>query len=168
VYFELQMVYRNSSVRIYGSIHSETEDIFSRLEGGRDLEFSKERLFLLQSSLKTKIGNLLSGRVNLSVVISMDFLPKNLLSKFDVGDVFSDTGSDQAVLEPTIRSFDFTSGLRGKGMDDLYIALLQHLFPLRSGLIGLEVVLIPEGVSSPDKPKDRVGIDIIGERKPMP
>jgi len=39
-------------------------------------------------------------------------------------------------------------------MDDLDIALLQHLFPLGSRLIGLKVVLIPEGVSSPDKPKD--------------
>ena len=135
MYFELQMVYRNSSVRIYGSIHSETEDIFSRLEGGWDLEFSKERLLLLQSSLKTKIGNLLSGRVNLSVVISMDLLPKDLLSRFDVGDVFSDTGSDQAVLEPTIRSFDFTSGLRGKGMDNLNITVCQDLLPLGGGFI---------------------------------
>jgi hypothetical protein len=53
-------------------------------------------------------------------------------------------------------------------MDDLHIALLEYLFPLRSSLIGLEVVSIPKGVSSSDKAKDRVGIDIIGEREPMP
>jgi hypothetical protein len=106
--------------------------------------------------------------VNLKIVISMDFLSKDLLGRFNIGDIFSDTGSNQMVLEPTIGSFDFASGLRGKGMDDLHIALLQHLFPLRSRLIGQKVMLIPEGVSSPDKPKDRVGIDIIGERKPMP
>jgi len=41
--------------------------------------------------------------VNLSVVISVDFLPKDLLSGFDVGDIFSDTDSDQPVLELAIR-----------------------------------------------------------------
>jgi len=161
------MIYRDSSVRIYGSIHSKAEDIFDRLERGRDLEFSKERPFLLQRSLKTKIGNFLSGRVNLAVVISMEFLVEDLLGMLDFGHVFADTGSDQPVLEPTIRSFDFASGLRGKGMGDLHIALLEHLFPLRGRLIGQKVVFIPEGVSSPNKPKDRVRIDIIGERKPM-
>jgi len=162
------MIYRDSSVRIYGSIHSEAEDIFNRLEGGSDLEFSKERLLLLQSSLKTKIRDFLGGRVDLAVVIAMKFLIKNLLSVLDFGHIFADTGSDQAVLEPPIRSFDFASGLRGERMDNLHIALLEHVFPLRSRFIGLKVVLIPEGVSSPDKPKDRVRIDIIGERKPVP
>ena len=47
VEFELHMIYRNSSVRVYGSIRSKAEDIFGRLEGGRDFEFSEERLFLL-------------------------------------------------------------------------------------------------------------------------
>jgi hypothetical protein len=117
--------------------------------------------------LKSKIRDFLGGRVNLAVVISMEFLIKDLLSVLDFGHVFADTGSDQPVLEPTIRSFDFASGLRGKGMGDLHIAFLQHLFPLRGRLIGQKVVLIPEGVSSTDKPKDRVRIDIIGERKSM-
>jgi hypothetical protein len=98
--------------------------------------------------LKTKIENFLGSRVNLTVVISMDLLSQDLLGRFNIGDIFSDTGSDQAVLEPTIRSFDFAPGLRRKGMDDLDIALLQHLFPLRSRVIGLKVVLIPEGVSA--------------------
>ena len=47
-------------------------------------------------------------------------------------------------------------------MDDLYIAVLEDLFPLRGGLIGQEVVFIPEGVSSPDKSEDGVRIDIVG------
>jgi len=47
VYLELYVIYRDSSVRIYSSIHSETEDIFNRLEGGPNLEFSKKRLFFL-------------------------------------------------------------------------------------------------------------------------
>jgi hypothetical protein len=59
-------------------------------------------------------------------------------------------------------------GLWREGIGDFYVTRLQHLFPLRGGLISLKVVLIPEGVSPSDKPKDRVGIDIIGKRKPMP
>ena len=47
MYFKLHVVDRDSSVRIDGSIHSETEDIFSRLERGLDLEFSKERSVFL-------------------------------------------------------------------------------------------------------------------------
>ena len=45
--FELEVVNRDSSIRINGSIHSKTEDIFSRLIGGLDFEFSEERLFML-------------------------------------------------------------------------------------------------------------------------
>jgi hypothetical protein len=41
------MIDRDSSVSIYGAMHSETEDIFHGLEGGRDLEFTEERLFFL-------------------------------------------------------------------------------------------------------------------------
>ena len=44
---ELEGINGNSSVRINGSIHSETENIFHRLERGSDFEFSKERPFLI-------------------------------------------------------------------------------------------------------------------------
>jgi hypothetical protein len=117
--------------------------------------------------LESEIRDLLGGRVNLAVVISMEFLVKNLLSVFDLGDIFTDTGSDKVVLEPTVRPFNFTSGLRGKRVGDLDLAILQDLFPLRGCLIGQEVVLIPEGIPSPDKSEDRVGIDIVGVRKAM-
>jgi len=84
----------------------------------------------------------------------------------DLGDIFSDTSTDEVVLEPAVGSFDLTSGLGGEGMDDLDIAVLENLFPLGGGFIGQEVVLIPEGVSSSDKSEDVVRIDIIGEREP--
>ena len=106
--------------------------------------------------------------MNLLVVISVEFVVKNPLGLFDSFDVFSDTGADEVVLEPTIGSLDLTSGLRGEGMDDLHIAVLGDLLPLRGGLIGEEVVFIPEGVSSADKSEDGVRIDIIGVRKSIP
>ena len=105
--------------------------------------------------------------MNLAVVISMEFLVKELLGVLDFGHVFADTGADQSVLEPAIRSFHFSFGLRRQGIGDLHIAILQDLLPLRGGLIGQKMVLIPEGVSSPDESKDGVRIDIIGEREPM-
>jgi hypothetical protein len=115
--------------------------------------------------LKTKIRDFLGGGVKLLVIISVEFKIKNPLSLFDLFDVFSDTGADESVLEPAIGSFDFASGLRREGVNDLDIAILKDLFPLRGGLISQEVVFIPEGVSSPDKSKDGVRIDIIGVRE---
>jgi len=43
----------------------------------------------------------------LLVVISVEFKIKDPLGLFDLFDVFSDTGADESVLEPTIGSFDF-------------------------------------------------------------
>jgi hypothetical protein len=117
--------------------------------------------------LESQIGDFLGRGVKLLVVISVEFKIKNPLGLFDLFDVFSDTGADESVLEPTIRSFDFALGLRGKGIGDLHITILKDLFPLRGGLIGEEVVFIPEGVSSPDKSEDGVRIDIVGVRKPI-
>jgi hypothetical protein len=117
--------------------------------------------------LESPIGDFLGRGVKLLVVISVEFKIKNPLGLFDLFDVFSDTGADESVLEPTIGSFDFASGLGRKGVNDLHIAILQDLFPLRGGLIGEEVVFIPEGVSSPDKSEDGVRIDIVGVRKPI-
>ena len=121
--FELQRADRDLPIRVYDSIHSEAEDILRGLERGRDFELSKERLPFLQGSLKTQIGDLLSGRVNLAVVITVDLLSEDLLSRFDVGDIFPDTGSNQMVLEPTVRSFDLAFGLGRKGMGDFDIAV---------------------------------------------
>jgi len=118
--------------------------------------------------LESQIGDFLSRGVNLLVVISVEFMSKNPLGLFDLFDVFSDTGADESVLEPTIGSFNFTSGLGRKGMNDLDVAILKDLLPLRDGFIGEEVVFIPEGVSSADKSEDGVRIDIIGVRKSIP
>ena len=105
--------------------------------------------------------------MNLSVVIPMDFLPKDLLGRFDVGDIFTDTGSNQMVLEPAVRSFDLAFGLGRKGVSDFDIAVLQDLFPLRVGLIGQKMVFSPEGVSSLDKSEDGMRIDIVAMGESM-
>jgi hypothetical protein len=115
--------------------------------------------------LESPIGDFLGRGVKLLVVISVEFKIKDPLSLFDLFDVFSDTGADESVLEPTIGSFDFASGLGREGVNDLDIAILKDLFPLRGGLVGQEMVFIPEGISSPDESEDRVRIDIVGVRE---
>jgi len=118
--------------------------------------------------LESQRGDFLGRGVKLLVVISVEFKIENPLGLFDLFDVFSDTGADESVLEPTIGSFHFALGLGRKGIGDLHIAILKDLLPLRGGLVGEEVVFIPEGVSSADKSEDGVRIDIIGVRKPIP
>jgi hypothetical protein len=115
--------------------------------------------------LKTKIRDFLGRGVNLSVVISVDFLSQDLLGWFDIGDVFSDTSSNQMVLEPTIRSFHFPFGLRGKGIGDLHIAVIQNLFPLRGSFIGEQVMFSPERVPSLYESKNTMGVYIVSIRE---
>ena len=50
--------------------------------------------------------------MDLVVVISVEFLVEDSLCVVNIGDILPDTGSDQSVLEPAIRSLDLASGLR--------------------------------------------------------
>jgi hypothetical protein len=161
----LEVVDGDSSIRVNGSVQSKAEDIFYGLIRGFDLECSEERESFFESFLKPQVGDFLGGGVDLSVVISVKFMGENSLGVFDFGDIFSDTGSDESVLEPTVRSFDFAPGLRRKGVNDLDVAVLENLFPLRGRFVCEEVVFIPERVSSADETKDGVRIDVVGVRE---
>ena len=99
--------------------------------------------------------------MNLLVVISVEFMVKNPLGVFDFFDVFSDTGADESVLEPPIGSFHFAFGLRGQGISDFYITILEDLFPLRGGFVGPEVMFSPERVPSLDEAKDAMRVNIV-------
>ncbi len=44
--FQLEIINRDSSVRINRSVHSKAEDIFNRLIRGFDNKLSEERFFL--------------------------------------------------------------------------------------------------------------------------
>jgi len=117
--------------------------------------------------LESQIGDFLGCGVKLLVVISVEFMIKNPLGLFDFFDVFSDTGADESVLEPTIGAFHFTLCLRGQGIRDFYITIFEDLFPLRGGFIGEQVVFSPERVSPLDEAKDAMGVDIVGVRESM-
>jgi hypothetical protein len=115
--------------------------------------------------LESQIGDFLGGGVNLLVVISVEFMAKHPLGLFDFFDVFSDTLADESVLEPTIGSFHFSFGLRGQGICDFYITVLEDLFPLRGGFIGQEVMFSPERVLSLNEAKDAMGVYIVSVRE---
>jgi hypothetical protein len=129
---------------------------------GFNLKGPEERAFFSESLLEPEIGDFLGGGVDLLMIIVVEFMVKNPLSLCDLGDILSDTGSDESILEPAIGSFDLASGLGRKGVNHLHVAILQDLLPLGGGLVGQEVVFIPEGVSSSDKSEDRVRIDVVG------
>ncbi len=114
--------------------------------------------------MEAEIGDFLGCGVNLLVVISVQFVIKNPLGLVDLFDIFSDTGTDESVLEPTIGSFHFTFGLRGEGISDFHITIFQNLFPLRGGFIGKEVVFPPEGVPSLDESEDAMGVYVVSPK----
>jgi hypothetical protein len=99
------------------------------------------------------------------MVISVEFEVKNPLGLINFGDIVSDTGADESILEPTIGSFHFALGLRREGIGDFHIAVLQDLFPLRGGFIGEEGVFSPERIPSLDESEDAMGVHIIGVRE---
>jgi hypothetical protein len=108
VYLQLEIVEEASSIRVNGSVHSKAEDILDRLIRGFGLKRSEERTFSFESFLEPEVGDFLCGGMELLVVISVEFMVKNPLGLVDFGDILSDTGSDESVLEPTIRSFNLT------------------------------------------------------------
>lgn len=99
------------------------------------------------------------------MVISVEFVIKNSLGVFDFFDVFSNTGADESVLEPTVGSFHFTFGLRGQGISDFDITIFQNLFPLRGGFIGKKVVFSPERIPPLDEAEDAMGVYVVSVRE---
>jgi hypothetical protein len=53
---ELEIVDRDFSIRVNGSVHSEAEDIFDGFVRGFDLKSSEERAFFFESFLEPEIG----------------------------------------------------------------------------------------------------------------
>jgi hypothetical protein len=152
------------SIGIDGSLNSKAEDILHRLKWRSHLKLSKQRSPLFQCALKPEVRNLLSGRVNLAVVISMDHTVKHPLGFSDVGHIFSDTGSYESVLKPGIGPLNLPPGLGRQGIGHLDVAVMHHLFPLGIGLIGKGIMLTPERVSALDEPKDRMRVYIVEKR----
>ena len=88
---------RDFSIRVDGSVHSKTEDIFGRLIRGFDWKCSEERTLFSESLLEPEIWDFLCDGMGLLVVISIEFVIKNPLGLFDFGEILSDIGSDESM-----------------------------------------------------------------------
>ncbi len=51
--------------------------------------------------MEPQIGDFLCGGMDLLVIIPVEFVVKNPLGLFDLGDILSDTGSDESILDST-------------------------------------------------------------------
>ena len=47
------------------------------------------------------------------VIVMITFGVKDALGVADIFNIFTDAGTNEMILEPTVRPFDFTFGLRG-------------------------------------------------------
>jgi hypothetical protein len=94
-------------------------------------------------------------------VVTVDFVFEDGADVFDGGELFIDTGPNDSILEPAIRSFHLTFGLRGEGKDHIDTQKPHHLSPLGIDVIGLEDVFSPEAIPSLDETKDSEGVDIV-------
>jgi len=100
--------------------------------------------------------------VDLTVVISAYFFHEDPSGLIDSVHIVSGATPYDSVLKPAIRSLNLAPGLRGEGIDDLHLALIEHLFPLRVSLIGDFVMFPPEAISALYKSEYGVAVHIVG------
>jgi len=70
------------------------------------MELAKEGSLFAQGFLEAKIRDLQRGRVDLPVIVALDFVMQNGTSLPNVRDVVSDAGPDESVLKPLVRALD--------------------------------------------------------------
>jgi hypothetical protein len=100
--------------------------------------------------------------VDLVVVITVHLGSKDLAGIFDGFDVFSGTGSDEPILEPAIRPFDFAFGLRRERIARLDVTVPKDPFPLWVHIIGDQIMFSPDGIPALDEAENRVAVGVIG------
>ena len=160
---QFEVMERYFSVGTGNAFQSQAKDVFGREERRFDGELSEERFALFKGVFQPEIGNLLGGGMNLVIVVALYFLFKDFFGWSNFIDILPDTGSDQMILQPTVRAFNFPFGLRRKSIRDSDGAIFQNLFPLRVYVISKGVVVPVCGVPTFDIAEDGMGIDIIGE-----
>ena len=101
----------------------------------------------------------------LTEVVALNFLTEEGPGLADIGDIVADTGADQMVLEPLIGALDLALGLGREGVDDLHVAVVEDLLPLRVHLIGDFKMVLPSGIAAADEAKDGMGVDVVGQRQ---
>lgn len=99
--------------------------------------------------------------MDLVVVIAVHFETEDLPGFHDGIDVFSGAGSDESILEPAIRPFDFAFRLRQERIARLDVTVPQDPFPLRFHIIRHQMMFSPDGVPALDEPGNGVTVSVI-------
>jgi len=95
------------------------------------------------------------------VVIAVHFAAEDLSGLLDQLHVFPGAGADQAILEPAVRTFDLTFGLRREGVERIDPTVVQDPLPLGVDVVGDQVMFSPDGIPALDKAENRVGVGVI-------
>lgn len=84
---------------------------------------AKERTMFVLRLFEAQGGDFMSGRMDLQVIVAMDFFTQDWTRNRQVGNMFEGTGADKAVLQPAIRTFNLALGLRRESVN--YIRIHQ-------------------------------------------
>jgi len=107
----MEVVKGYSSVGINSSLCSQAEDILYRLKRWSHLKLPKQRYLLFPCALKPEVENLLGGRMDLTVIVSSNFMGKHPVGLPDIGHILPHTGLYEPVLKPAIGPLIRTLGL---------------------------------------------------------
>ena len=69
--------------------------------------------------------------MNPLVIVFMDLAEQDLVGFGNGSDIVSGADTNDMILNPAIRTFNFAFGLRGQSVDDFDLAIVNDLFPLR-------------------------------------
>jgi hypothetical protein len=105
----------------------QAEDIFGRGIRLRKGKRTEQAVACFARLFKAPARNLAAGGMDLLVVIPMDLFAEDRTRLFQLREALQDTGADDPILEPTIRTFHFAFGLRREGIGHIH---LEHCLQL--------------------------------------
>jgi hypothetical protein len=142
------------SIPVDDSGLTQAKDVLERGVGFGQGKGAEEAVAISPGSVEADAGDLFGGGVDLMVIVAVYFFLQDKTNIFNSRDVFQSTGTNDAVLQPAVRSLDFSLGLRGQGIDDIHAQDTHHFAPLGVDVIRLQDVLTPEAVSTLDEAED--------------
>jgi len=163
-YSQFNAVDRDFPVGIGRSLFFNAEDILRGFKGDGHLERTEEMAPLSDGSLKPDYRYLSCGTVDLMLVVAVDFVVQHVPRPVDGSDAFPGTGPHYPVLEPPVRPLDLPFCLGRQRVGYLHPAFFHDPLPLRIRFVGLQIVLLPDGISSLNEPEDRMAVHVVGKR----
>ena len=100
------------AISICGAGIAQTKDILGGSKGFGHNEGTEERAVFVVCLFKTHSRNFSGGGMDLVVIVAMDFFAQDGTGIGQGGNVLQRTGTDEPILQPTIRAFNLALGLR--------------------------------------------------------